>query len=393
MRVLILTCLALAASAPCIARQLSSFDPPLVTRGQVEKWSVRFRVDAFAVEEIDRFGEFPHPRRFDLERVETVVDRATLYVPVIGRTASSEPLYDADSIERTLRWDTRDQPDGYQIMAGPCTDQDRYAQFALEDLEGSVLTFMATIEAECWETRYDEDRAMEIGWPSEWPQSVRSALDAGEYVNSDASEVRDLVRRWTGGATRAVAPAMLAKTLAKGVIDHVQIAGSQFIQSSHGRLAAMNVQGAQYAAREGKGSEEDLVALFVATCRAAGLPARLVVGVDVEASQKQSYERFHTWAEFFLYDESLGAGEWIPVDLARQKRFSSRAPAVDRPWPYFGSSDELDVTLPLAFHFAPPTLCVVYRGPALWGWLPQPNVPVMDQDLTMTFSTPVQRGG
>lgn len=381
-----------AALASLACAQPAVFDPPIVSRGHTEQWSLRFRVDAFAVTRIDPL--FTRPRTFPApqERATVSVETAELFFPVIGRTAASEPLHDPDALETTLRWNAQDRPDDYRLLAGPITKDDRYAQFSMTDLHGDLLTLEVTVAAECWETRFDEQRAMSIAWPSEWPEDAASALEPQPYVDPNAPEVVALVREWTGGATRAVPPAMLAKMIAAKVIDHVQLRGSQVALSSHGKVSAMKVAGAAETAASGAGSSDDLVALYVACCRAAGLPTRLVVGVDVRKTLDTAREQFHSWAEFFLYDEPSGAGEWVPVDIARQKAFSSRAPALDRPWPYFGASDQLDVSMPLAFHFTPPTHCVIYRGPSVWGWSPLPDIPVMDQDLTMTITTPPRRG-
>ncbi len=82
--------------------------------------------------------------------------------------------------------------------------------------------------------------------------------------------------------------------------------------------------GAEYCLKNGHGECGDYSALFVAYCRAAGVPARPAVGVW--ANQTNGW---HVWAEFLL-----PTGEWIPVDCsigdqnARNREF------------YFGSLDD-----------------------------------------------------
>jgi hypothetical protein len=59
---------------------------------------------------------------------------------------------------------------------------------------------------------------------------------------------------------------------------------------------------AERAIQEGKGSPEDIVAAFVALCRAADIPARTV------------WVSGHCYAEFYLLDDD-GAGHWFPCEL------------------------------------------------------------------------------
>ena len=62
--------------------------------------------------------------------------------------------------------------------------------------------------------------------------------------------------------------------------------------------------GAAYCLRRGHGECGDYSALFVALCRAAGIPARPVAGFWADRT-----DGWHCWAEFML-----PTGEWIPVD-------------------------------------------------------------------------------
>ena len=64
------------------------------------------------------------------------------------------------------------------------------------------------------------------------------------------------------------------------------------------------VRGATYCLREGHGECSEYSALFVALCRAAGIPARPVVGFWADET-----DGWHIWAEFMLPN-----GDWIPVD-------------------------------------------------------------------------------
>ena len=90
------------------------------------------------------------------------------------------------------------------------------------------------------------------------------------------------------------------------------------------------------ALRSGKGECGDLSALFVASCRAAGIPARPVSGFAVGTNA------WHVWAEFQI----PGIG-WIPVDpaYALGRRAHSTTPL------YFGVVPELRDRVALVYGF------------------------------------------
>lgn len=73
-------------------------------------------------------------------------------------------------------------------------------------------------------------------------------------------------------------------------------------------LAPGPVRGALAALGTKKGDCEDLSSLFIAICRAAGIPARTVWVPD------------HCYAEFYLVDDQ-GEGHWFPCQVAGSRAF------------------------------------------------------------------------
>ncbi len=296
----------------------------------------------------------------------------------------------------------------------------------------------------CRETKFDERAAAGVAWPAQWPESVRDALAPSQFVESDDPAVAALVKKWAGADPKARTPALTAKAIMGGVVEHVQPNGDgltyvkmdaqAFLKNQNQRIdvrskgfpQALIIGGAASAAKTGKGSPHDLACLFVAACRAAGIPARLVFGLDTAESEKRSALILRTWAEFHLYDEESKQAEWIPADPMRQREFGSRAPPLDQAWKYFGNNDELDTTVPISFLAHPPAaagrvdapealaraggvdLSPTYPGhkgsrnpqalpnpgPAFWGWAVDPNCGAPDHTLAMIWAEhPVKRGG
>ena len=62
---------------------------------------------------------------------------------------------------------------------------------------------------------------------------------------------------------------------------------------------------------EGRGGSADISAVFVTVARAAGVPAREVVGLILPEKSGEITDAFHVWAEFYL----PGTG-WVTVDPA-----------------------------------------------------------------------------
>jgi len=87
--------------------------------------------------------------------------------------------------------------------------------------------------------------------------------------------------------------------------------------------------GAAYCLSRGHGECGDYSALFVALCRAAGVPARPVTGFWADKT-----DGWHCWAEFML-----PSGQWVPVDASLGDQ---NAPNRHR---YFGGLDNRRVAL------------------------------------------------
>jgi hypothetical protein len=68
------------------------------------------------------------------------------------------------------------------------------------------------------------------------------------------------------------------------------------------------IKGAAAALRDGTGDCEELTSLFIAICRAAGIPARTV------------WVEGHCYPEFYLLDKA-GEGHWFPCQAAGTRAF------------------------------------------------------------------------
>ncbi|MBL8763977.1 MAG: transglutaminase domain-containing protein [Phycisphaerae bacterium] len=280
----------------------------------------------------------------------------------------------------------------------------RLGRWEVLNLDSRDLELKVEIPVQCWSVRFNEERANKLQWPqSGWPEEAASTLRPQMFVEFDDPAVRDLLKEWTGGKDpKSVLPVPLAKFLAGRVMEHVQLSGNGLTFTRSGEIAGLALQGAAAVAKSRKGSEHDLTCLLAAIYRAAGLPARTVIGYDIVdqegkgdkfLSRNKGAAKIRSWIEFALVDDQSGELIWVPVDMVRQRNESSRAPNLNQPWPFFGNNDDLDLVIPFAFQFTPPTNVEYYGSPAFYGWSTDPAVIVATQTLRfLHFATPVKGG-
>lgn len=298
--------------------------------------------------------------------------------------------------------------DGYQALSS-------IGVWKAGEVQSHHLTFIAEIPMTCWETRIDEKGARAIDWPTApFSKEMALCLDPQLFVECKDATVMDLVKQWAGGDPRTLRPYDLAKRIAEGVLEHMRVTDPPIASQARGVEVGKSsavlhtgfvVHGAAEVARAKQGSEFDLACLLTAAYRAAGLPARLVIGLDVKRTEERSGTVLRSWSEFFLAREpapqgpdaqpviTAQDGEWIPVDIFRQWEFSSRAPPQNQRWEYFGHNEEFDFVVPIAYHWLPPERCTNSGPPGIWGWRPTPANPACDAEIKFwAYETP-RKGG
>ena len=346
--------------------------------------------------------------------------------------------------ERTIVPDLKPIRDVLVTNASTLTHAGEHAVGTIElrvpELAQRIIDFESDLRVRTWETDIDEFAADAIDWPVDgYPAELQRYLGEEMFVDPEAQEMHEIVGHCLGenpGETNR--PYALAKRLAACVMTALTVTeteyewrletegGGQCIRAhftvdSSGRWTLTDFQqgvetptrvlmtrererrigegpvvtGSVETARRGIGTGHDAAALMVALFRRAGLPARLVVGLDTERQRQYSPSNalvLRTWCEFALYDEDRGVVEWVPVDVARQLETSSRVPPLDRVWPYFGRHEGLDTTIPLSFHFVLPDTESPLIRPGLWGYRGKLAMPPMTTDIEFEAHTPSKRG-
>jgi len=101
-----------------------------------------------------------------------------------------------------------------------------------------------------------------------------------------------------------------AQSITQGIMDiHDKVSKIYGFVTSHVRYSHEEQErGALWALKNGTGDCSEYSYLFVALCRAAGIPARLNVGFGFRSSEENTTDG-HMWTEYYL--QNYG---WVPVD-------------------------------------------------------------------------------
>ncbi len=272
---------------------------------------------------------------------------------------------------------------------------DDLLQITIPPVTTTNLTWSFAIDVETYSTYVDERALYTLTWPKEYPTVVQDGLKPELFIESNQQIFKDAVTEVMGDELRLTAPYLVAKRLLHYCLKHSQVSGTATRRgvSANGRtvdsLLGVNVRGALYMLRKqgGLGSAPDLVCLCVATLRAAGIPARPVIGLERGGGVK-SRINFIVWGEFYLN----GCG-WIPFDPELMRRSGVASHSIDSQWKGLGSIKELNTRIPLGYHFQPPGRATIPFYPCVWGWLPLPHktlqVPAI---LNAKLYTATQRG-
>lgn len=237
---------------------------------------------------------------------------------------------------------------------------------AVGDVSGQSLRWNVSWRVKVWNTQINDAAAANIAWPQEWPADVRQALEPQPGIESDKPEFQQFVQKVSEGKLRQVTPFIAAKELVRATVQSFRTLDKVGLRQEAGFTRGLVLQGAYSAMQTGNGTSHDLVASCVAVLRAAGIPSRAVVGMSdsVTTSSGATKTRILTWAEFYLPDTG-----WIPFDPVELRSKGNSLPPPQRPWPNFGTWDDLNERVPLSFTWsapAPGSNSLPY--PAVWSW-------------------------
>ena len=286
----------------------------------------------------------------------------TVAMPFIFNSTFS--AVDPDTLRAQLWLDSTPDPDVNDRgrLSGGLPWNLQLAAFEVPAHTGENVRWRMGFRAQVWSSRItSEAEAAARSWPREFPAEVQAGLRPQPYIQSEAPLFRDAVAHVSEGRLRLVPPYYAAKDLVRYCMNSIRVRGDGNVRGNLGVLFGMELQGALRTAETQEGSPHDLVCVCVAMLRAAGIPARPVVGIRYD-DERTVYE-FVSWLEWYLPE----AG-WIPVDPNWMKTVGIRDRPVQQAWDGFGNVRELNEWIPLSFSYVAPGHQSASDVPAVWGW-------------------------
>jgi hypothetical protein len=239
------------------------------------------------------------------------------------------------------------------------------ASLTIPRLDGQSVKWSLTWRVQCWSSVVDEAAAARITWPVDWPPEARESLAPAPGFESDDGRMKQFVDRVSGGKLRSVTPWVAAKELVRATVGAFKNLDEAGIKVENGMPRGIVFNGAAASLAAGAGTGHDLVAACVTVLRAAGVPARPVLGMtEVARSGGGASARLVSWAEFWLPQ----AG-WVPFDPVELRSSVRGGMGIERPWKRFGTWDGLNEMIPLCYGWALPVRgCSALPFPAGFVW-------------------------
>ena len=327
-----------------------------IVRGQMRRYEYNVKVWIGYL-----FSEDPYNQN---ESIQIQCNSTQLILPVVmdGSFHSVNP----DSIKVSgmigNAWQTSDLP---WTLRGPHPDGTAEIVLEFPAIDTDAIGMTVHWKVEAWEPQVKDKEAGRLPWPEKWPKEAEKFLKQSSYIDSTSETVLDFVRGITNDRQREVPIYLAAKEIIRHAVTH-------FFDVNGGRHSSLSISGNGTVIRNGQGSRGDMTCLAVGCLRAAGIPARPVLGLgEVWNNAEAMFEkRPILWGEFYL----PGCG-WIFFDPFKMRGTGIKWKSLDVPWEWFGTENDHAERTPLAYRLERPgnpsgRFCAAVDGldrSSMWG--------------------------
>jgi len=199
-------------------------------------------------------------------------------LPIIAQGAFSKT--DLESLTAQLWLDADEDPN---LLSRTRLDpgslpQTHDAIIPVPQVRAQDLRWHFKMKVKAWSCAIPDESALtRINWPQQWPNEIKPYLQPQLFIESNEVFFRETVENISQGTLQQVPPFLAAKDLIRFAVKQIQLTGDGIRMEEHGAIRGFEVQGALSAAKEGRGSPNDLLCVCIALVRAAQIPARTVV--------------------------------------------------------------------------------------------------------------------
>ena len=303
--------------------------------------------------------------------------------PMLPRTPWS--YFDTNSVKARLVNGQHVQEDlqAWRLAIESDSPEQWHLAFPVPTKLAGKLIFQVQHQAHTFSSSLHEQSALQIGWPNQWPEDVAAFLEPTDYINSDRSRFQKAVEDVLGENPKKYNPHLAAKMLIRHCLVNITSNG-QYTAFDGQPVRGFNIRGALAAASRGSGSATDLVCACVAILRAAGIPARPVIGMTISdtVGTREVPAQYIVWAEYALPNSG-----WIPFNPDRMRGTVDNL-SLNEPWQGLGTMPWLNRRIPIAYTFVAGGKAKAYDAIGPWGWVPlyrKRPLPVPAKKTTIPF--------
>ena len=228
-----------------------------------------------------------------------------------------------------------------------------------------TLNFQIRMRMNTFSCQLDENAAARIGWPANWQGDSTGYMTPSDFIESDHDIFADAIADALHADPQSMPVHHVAKSLIRYCLQKIKSDG-QYEERSRTNVRGLAVHGAVQTVKTGSGNACDLVCVCVATLRAAGIPARPVIGVTNTniVGTHITEPRYIVWAEY-----ALPTSGWVPFDPQRMQGTVNNTPLIDS-WQGCGTMQFLNTRVPIAFSFVAGGVKDAFDAVGPWGWIP-----------------------
>ena len=303
-------------------------------RGEMKRWEYDILINIGYL-----FSEDPYNQE---ESLQIQCNSTQLTFPLVMEGTNDFVNPDSIKVSGMIgdQWQSTDLP---WSIRGPHPDGTAEIVLDFPAIDTDAIGMRIRWKAESWQASIDEHGASRVPWPTYWPKEAEQFLTQSTYIDSTSNEVVNFVTDITNDRQREVPIYLAAKEIVRHVVTHFFTVGPPY--------GSLGLSGNNSAIATGRGTRGDMTCLAVGCLRAAGIPARPVLGFGTYWSNSLSkfVKAPIIWGEFYL----PGCG-WVFFDPFEMHGKGIKLKSLDASWPWFGSERDRIERTPLSYRLERP---------------------------------------